>query len=43
MYLICRKLVTYIQYSVLLKYTALILLINAAIATVLYFAAAILN
>ncbi len=37
MYFICRKLVMYIDYSALLKYTGLIILINTVIAGGLYF------
>ncbi len=39
MYFICRKLVPQINYAALLKYTGLILFINALIATGLYFLA----
>jgi putative peptidoglycan lipid II flippase len=39
MYFICRKLAPQINYAALLKYTGLIILINAAIATGLFFAA----
>jgi hypothetical protein len=38
MYFICRKLVPQINYETLLKYTGIIILINAAIATALFFA-----
>ncbi len=38
MYLICKKLVASIDYAAVLKYTGIIILINAAIATGLYFA-----
>jgi putative peptidoglycan lipid II flippase len=38
MYFICRKLIPQINYVALLKYTGLIILINAAIATGLFFA-----
>ncbi len=37
MYFICRKLVMYIDYAALIKYTGIIILMNAAIAAVLYF------
>ena len=43
MYFICKKLVRQIDYAALLKYTALLFLINAAIATGLYFAAPYLH
>ena len=39
MYFICRKLVSAINYSTVLKYTGIIILINSVIATGLYFAA----
>ena len=38
MYFICRELVPHIKYEALLKYTGFIILINAAIATGLFFA-----
>ena len=38
LYFICRKLVMYIDYAALLKYTGLIILINSVIALGLYFA-----
>lgn len=38
MYFICKKLFTAINYGAVLKYTAIILLINTAIATGLYYA-----
>jgi putative peptidoglycan lipid II flippase len=38
MYFICRKLIPQINYAALLKYTGLIILVNAAIATGLFFA-----
>jgi peptidoglycan biosynthesis protein MviN/MurJ (putative lipid II flippase) len=37
MYFVCRKLVMYIDYGALLKYTGLIILVNGGIATGLYF------
>lgn len=39
MYFICRKLVMYINYAALLKYTGLIVLVNGVIASGLYVAA----
>ncbi|MGB4845455.1 MAG: lipid II flippase MurJ, partial [Ferruginibacter sp.] len=43
MYFICKKLAPSIHYAAVLKYTGLIVLINAAIACGLYFASAYLN
>ncbi len=43
MYFICKKLVRQIKYAPLLKYTVLLILINASIATGLYFAAPYLH
>ena len=37
MYFLCKKLIPHIKYADVLKYTVLIILINAAIATGLYF------
>jgi peptidoglycan biosynthesis protein MviN/MurJ (putative lipid II flippase) len=38
MYIICKKLVPQIQYTEVMKYTSIIILLNAAIAEALYFA-----
>jgi len=43
MYFICKKLVSTIDYAAVLKYTGIIILINAAIASGLYFAAEFLQ
>jgi hypothetical protein len=37
MYFICKRLVAAIDYAAVLKYTGIIILINAVIAAVLYF------
>ena len=42
MYFICKKLAKHIDYAAILKYTGLMILINAAIAAALYFVAAYL-
>jgi putative peptidoglycan lipid II flippase len=43
MYLVCRRLVPYIDYAALLRYTLLMILINAVIAASIYFAMQVFN